>query len=137
MKQVHVVGAVIINDIGEVLCALRSQSMSLPGLWEFPGGKIEDGELPQQSLVREIQEELGCQIEVGDQITDTVYEYPTVKVRLSTYYSQITQGNPHPSEHEKLLWLPKNQLSSLEWAPADLPALEKILQQDLSTVFNG
>ncbi|MDF2652440.1 MAG: (deoxy)nucleoside triphosphate pyrophosphohydrolase, partial [Paenibacillus sp.] len=66
MKKIDVVGAVIFNNNNEVLCALRSQTMSLPGLWEFPGGKIEPNETPQECLVREIQEELNCSIQVGD-----------------------------------------------------------------------
>ncbi|MFK7693056.1 8-oxo-dGTP diphosphatase MutT [Paenibacillus sp. HJGM_3] len=126
MKKINVVGAVIFNDNSEVLCALRSQSMSLPGMWEFPGGKIETGETPQQSLIREIQEELDCTIEVSELIADATHEYPTVIVRLITYRSAIIQGTPVPKEHEKLIWLPLTELDSLNWAPADIPTIHEL-----------
>lgn len=126
MKKVDVVGAVILNDNNEVLCALRSQQMSLPGMWEFPGGKIEPNETPEQSLVREIQEELNCTIEVGALVADTTHQYPAIIVRLITYVAKIVDGEPEAKEHEKLVWLPINKLSSLEWAPADLPTIDRL-----------
>ncbi|TPG75167.1 8-oxo-dGTP diphosphatase MutT [Brevibacillus laterosporus] len=131
MKQIDVVGAVIINDDHKILSALRSQQMSLPGMWEFPGGKIEKGEKPQESLIREIQEELGCQIEVGELISDSVHEYPTVKVRLMTYFAKVVSGEPKASEHEELRWIAVDELHSLEWAPADLPTIEELLKEDV------
>jgi 8-oxo-dGTP diphosphatase len=126
MKKIDVVGAVIRNEANEILCALRSQSMSLPGLWEFPGGKIEANETPEASLMREIQEELNCTIEVGDLVADATYEYPTILVRLITYHARIVIGNPIPTEHEKLIWLALDKLHTLEWAPADLPTIEAL-----------
>lgn len=130
MKQVDVVGAVIINEEQKILCALRSQQMSLPGMWEFPGGKIEKGESPEESLVREIKEELSCEIEVGRLISDSVYEYPTVMVRLITYFANIFDGEPMPNEHEELRWVSLQELSSLHWAPADLPTIEELLRAE-------
>mgnify|MGYP000117910426 CR=1 FL=1 len=126
MKKIDVVGAVIHNEKKEVLCALRSQAMSLPGLWEFPGGKIEAGETPQESLIREIEEELDCTITVGDLIADVTHEYPTIIVRLITYNASIVDGIPTPKEHERLIWLPIEQLTALEWAPADIPTIEEL-----------
>lgn len=73
-KQINVVGAVVVRD-GTILCAQRSASMSLPGMWEFPGGKIELGETPEQALRRELDEELLCTIDVGDHVETTSYEY--------------------------------------------------------------
>jgi 8-oxo-dGTP diphosphatase len=127
MKIIDVVGAVIMNDKKEVLCALRSQRMSMPGFWEFPGGKVEPGEDPKAALIREIQEELGCLIEVGDFITDEPYGYPKVTIRLLTYYASIVHGKPKANEHEKLIWLPKEELRTLQWAPADLPTIARIM----------
>ncbi|MFG0217117.1 (deoxy)nucleoside triphosphate pyrophosphohydrolase [Brevibacillus porteri] len=131
MKQVDVVGAVITNEEGKILCALRSQQMSLPGMWEFPGGKIEQGETQEETLVREIREELECDIEVGEFITDDVYEYPTVAVRLITYFAKVISGTPVPKEHEKLEWVGKEDLMKLEWAPADLPTISKLMKDSI------
>lgn len=128
MKRVEVVGAVLVNENDEILCALRSQTMSLPGLWEFPGGKIEAGESPENALKREIKEELGVEITVGEQIADVTHEYSTVIVRLLTYYAKIIDSSqPLAAEHEKLEWLGRHKLGELEWAPADIPTVEKIV----------
>ncbi len=128
MKQVDVVGAVMVNEAGEILCARRSERMSQPGLWEFPGGKIEPGESPAATLVREIREELGCQIAVGDLVADATHAYPDVIVRLRTYHARLVQGTPTPAEHAELRWVPAAGLSNLEWAPADIPTVSKLLQ---------
>lgn len=124
---IHVVGAVLKNEQGEILCALRSPSMSMPNLWEFPGGKIEDGEKPRESLAREIQEELGCEIEVGEMIEDIHYEYASVIVHLMTYYAKLLRGTPEAKEHARIEWMPVSKLSSLEWAPADIPTIHKLV----------
>ena len=131
MKKIDVVGAVIRNEANDILCALRSQSMSLPGLWEFPGGKIESNETPEESLIREIQEELNCTIEVGELVADAAYEYPLLRVRLITYNAKIVLGEPLPNEHEKLIWLSVDKLAILEWAPADLPTVEALIKSRL------
>src|SRR5690625_7372056 len=83
-KNIHVVGAVIIEK-GKILCAQRGKNMSLPLLWEFPGGKIEKGESPNEALQREIKEEMLCEIEIGDQVEHTVYEYDFGIVNLTTF----------------------------------------------------
>ncbi|MDB2384791.1 (deoxy)nucleoside triphosphate pyrophosphohydrolase [Endozoicomonas sp.] len=129
-KHIHVVGAIIANHAGSILCALRSPSMTLPNLWEFPGGKIEPSEKPQESLIREIQEELGCTIAVGNEVDNTTYEYEQFIVTLCTYQTRIVSGKPEPKEHAALLWLPKESLLSLHWAPADIPAVEKVMVHD-------
>lgn len=128
MKQVDVVGAVIANEQGEILCAQRSESMAQPGLWEFPGGKIEPGESPAECLRREIREELRCEIAVGDLVADVTHPYPTVTVRLITYRARLTAGTPTPAEHARLVWLPVSELGSLTWAPADIPTVERLKQ---------
>jgi 8-oxo-dGTP diphosphatase len=128
VKKVDVVGAVILNDRGEVLCAKRSAQMSLPNMWEFPGGKIEPSESPEESLRREILEELGCTIEVGALVAECTYTYPTVIVHLLTFYARITEGEPKASEHECLAWVPRARLPELTWAPADLPTVERLWQ---------
>lgn len=124
MKRIEVAGAVIRNERGEILCAKRSEQMSQPGCWEFPGGKIEPGEDPRETLRREIREELGCEVEVFDLVADAKHAYPGVVVRLMTYEARITRGVAQPKEHERLAWLPVSQIAGLRWAPADLPTVE-------------
>ena len=126
-KNIKVVGAIIHNEANEILCALRSDTMSLPNLWEFPGGKIEEGEQPKETLHREIQEELGCDIEVFDLVENTTYDYGNVIINLRTYHARIIAGNPVAAEHAALLWLPVTGLQSLVWAPADIPALQHLM----------
>jgi 8-oxo-dGTP diphosphatase len=132
-KTIRVVGAVIYNEQKEILCALRSPEMSLPNLWEFPGGKIEEGENPEEALVREIREELGCTIEVYEKIEEVHHEYPNVIVNLLTYKAKIVEGEPKAKEHAELKWMPFQELHSLEWAPADIPTVEALLEGDCSS----
>lgn len=131
MKTIDVVGAVICNSSNQVLCALRSPTMSLPNHWEFPGGKIIRGETPQQALVREIQEELGCQIDVYRKITETKYKYPDFEVSLSTFEAAIITGIPKPKEHAEIRWIHYHDLPNLLWSPADLPTVN-IIQRNSS-----
>lgn len=124
-KQIHVVGAVIVRD-GQVLCAQRGGAGSLAGLWEFPGGKIEAGETPRVALQREIQEELRCDIAVGEFITTTSYEYEFGVVHLTTFYCELRQGEPTLTEHTDVRWLRPTDMAQLEWAPADVPAVDLV-----------
>ncbi|TLS53990.1 (deoxy)nucleoside triphosphate pyrophosphohydrolase [Paenibacillus antri] len=127
MKYIVVVGAVIRDARGDVLCALRSDRMSMPGLWEFPGGKIEPGEAPEDALIREIREELGVEVEVGALVADYTHAYETVVVRLITYFAAIARGGvPLAKEHERLEWRSVEELSALAWAPADVPTVEAL-----------
>ena len=125
MKQYDVVGAVIVKE-GLVLCARRGTGGPLAGLWEFPGGKIEPGETPRQALEREIVEELECDIVVGAEVAFTTHRYAFGVVRLQTYYCELVAGTPTATEHAELRWVDPTQLHTLEWAPADVPAVEKI-----------
>ncbi|MEY8350920.1 (deoxy)nucleoside triphosphate pyrophosphohydrolase [Bacillus cereus] len=123
-KTVAVVGAVIFNEKNEILCALRSPTMSLPNYWEFPGGKIDEGEAPQEALVREIKEELSCLITVGEKIEEVEHEYENIVVHLATYKAYIESGVPKALEHAELKWVHVNKLLELKWAQADLPTVE-------------
>lgn len=121
-KQINVVGAVVVKD-GTILCAQRGPSGSLAGLWEFPGGKIEPGETPQQALAREIDEELRCRVEVGTRVAETTHEYDFGIVTLTTFRCDLIAGTPQLTEHADVRWLAPSELDSLDWAPADIPAV--------------
>ncbi|WP_107923433.1 (deoxy)nucleoside triphosphate pyrophosphohydrolase [Lysinibacillus parviboronicapiens] len=128
-KNVHVVGAIIENEMQEIFCALRSPDMTLANYWEFPGGKIEVGETPEQALTREITEEFNCSIKVGEKVEDTTYEYEKFIVRLETYKARLLKGIPVAIEHAETRWVPRKELFELNFAPADIPAVEKIMNE--------
>lgn len=125
VREINVVGAVIVDD-GRVLCAQRGTGGTLAGMWEFPGGKVEEHEPPEEALAREIHEELDCIISVGGTITTTTHEYDFGIVTLTTYYCSLVDGTPHAREHSSIKWITPRELASLEWAPADIPAVELI-----------
>lgn len=129
MRTIQVVGAVIENSHGEILCALRSPLMSMPNLWEFPGGKINVGEKPEAALAREINEELDCQITVGALCETTFHQYEKIHVTLHTYEASIVSGSPKPLEHSELRWVKKADLLKLNWAPADIPTVKKLSEK--------
>ncbi|MGL5692728.1 MAG: (deoxy)nucleoside triphosphate pyrophosphohydrolase, partial [Peptostreptococcaceae bacterium] len=122
-KKVKVVAAIIENENKEILCALRSPQMSLPNLWEFPGGKVGEGESLNEAIEREILEELDCTIETSNVFNDNTYEYDTFIINLICIKCKLVKGTPKASEHSKLLWLKRDNLASLKWAPADIPAV--------------
>lgn len=121
-----VVGAVIVDEAGTVLCALRGPTMSLAGHWEFPGGKLGPGESPEQALAREIAEELGCEIAVGELLADHVEPAVPRAVRLRTYTATLVAGTPVALEHAELAWVRPEALGALRWAPADLPTVARL-----------
>lgn len=128
-KLIKVVGAIIENDNNEILCALRSPTMSLPNMWEFPGGKIEGSETLKEAIEREIKEELACEIEFIDAFNDNTHEYDKFIVNLITVKCRLVTGNPSISEHSKLIWLHRENLLSLKWAPADINAVEHLVSE--------
>lgn len=121
-KSIAVVGAVILSQ-GKVLCAQRGPDGQLAGQWEFPGGKIEPGEAPREALQREIDEELNCRVTVGELVTSTRHEYEFATVNLTTYWCTLDRGVPVVQEHGAIAWLTAEELSSRDWAPADVPAV--------------
>lgn len=122
-RHLTVVGAVIERD-GLILCAQRRPGGETGGLWEFPGGKIEPEETPQAALAREIREELHCAVEVGDEVITTTHEYGFGLITLTTYRCRLLAGEPRATEHAALTWLAPDELDSLDWAPADVPAVK-------------
>ena len=126
-KIIKVVGAIIENSEKEILCALRSKDMNLSGFWEFPGGKLEKGESPENAIVREIHEELNCDVEFNSLFSATTYEYDEYIVNPMIAKCNLISGQPSAREHAKLLWLPIDYIESLSWAPADISAVKKLI----------
>lgn len=127
-KTIKVVGAIIENNDNEILCALRSPIMALPNLWEFPGGKIEEGEEIKDAIEREIKEELDCNVLFQEVFCDYTHEYDKFIINLITVKCNLIEGFPKASEHSNLIWLKRENLDSLKWAPADIPTVEKLIK---------
>ena len=120
------VTAAILEKDGRILAARRKLRKHLAGYWEFPGGKLEGGETPQQCLARELQEELGIVAAIGDFVAESIYDYGHQKVRLVAYRATHLNGEFNPKDHDELKWLLPAELNTLKWAPADIPLLDAI-----------
>jgi len=129
MKTIRVVAAVIkaTNDNGEkIIFATERGYGEFKGGWEFPGGKIEPGETPQQALCREIMEELDTKIQVGDLIDTIEYDYPAFHLSMDCFWCEVVSGNLVLKEHEAARWLTSDELDNVEWLPADVTLIDKI-----------
>jgi len=125
-KTIEVVGAIIIDN-QKILCAQRGPGKSLAHYWEFPGGKIEEHETPIEALKRELTEELLISVNVEEELFEsTTYEYDFGFVHLTTFICHLIEGVPTLTEHVNIKWLPSSKLGTLEWAPADIPTVEKL-----------
>lgn len=124
MKNIRVVAAIIINK-DKVFATQRGYGEFKDG-WEFPGGKIEKGETPEQALEREIQEELETKIQVNEKIDTVEYDYPNLHLSMDCFICNIIEGNLILKEHEAAKWLSKDELYSVNWLPADEGLIEKI-----------
>ena len=124
MKTVEVVAAVI-RDQNRIFATQRGYGDQTGG-WEFPGGKMEKGETPQEALIREIKEELDTEIEVGELIETVEYDYPKFHLKMHCFFCSVKQGNLVLKEHEAAKWLTLETLDSVDWLPADLSLIEKI-----------
>ena len=128
MKEiVKVIGAIIENDKSEILCTLSSTNMSFSGFWEFPGGKIKDGESPEKAIIREIHSELGCKIQVNSLFNATVHEYDDYIINLIVAKCNLLEDNLSPKKDAKLLWLPIEYIKSLNWSPITIPTINKLI----------
>ena len=124
MKSIRVVAAVI-RDNDSIFATQRGYG-NYKGWWEFPGGKIEAGETPQEALKREVREELDTLVEVGDMIACVEYDYPEFHLSMDCFWCTVLEGNLHLNEAEDARWLTKENLMSVKWLPADLEVLEEI-----------
>lgn len=129
MKMIKVVAAVIkgSNEDGEaIILATQRGYGEFKGKWEFPGGKIEEGETAEQALRREILEELEIEIEVGEFIKTVEYDYPTFHLSMDCFFVELMSDNFVLKEHEAARWLTKAELHSVDWLPADIELIEAI-----------
>ena len=128
MKTIKVVAAIICDNIKEknkIFATARGYG-ELKGGWEFPGGKVEPGETPQQALVREIMEELDTEIKVGELIDTIEFDYPTFHLSMDCFWAEVRKGHLELKEAEAAKWLTRDQLGSVAWLPADVTLIDKI-----------
>jgi 8-oxo-dGTP diphosphatase len=130
-KNLSVVAAILENENEEIMCALRSPRMSIPNRWEFPGGKIQEGETPAEAIEREIGEELNCTIEAQEVFLTSHHDYETFSINLTAIKCKLAEGFPTAHEHSKLIWLKRENLDSLKWAPADVATVEQLVKESL------
>ncbi len=129
MKTIHVVAAIIrdTNKNGEpIIFATQRGYGDFKGGWEFPGGKIEEGETPQEALQREIMEELNTEIKVGELVDTIEYDYPAFHLSMDCFWAEVISGDLVLKEHEAAKWLTKEELDSVEWLPADVTLIERL-----------
>lgn len=119
--MIDVVAAILENKNGELLIAKRKKGKKLAGYWEFPGGKVEKGETPRQTLVRELNEEMNIEIETGEFIGENIHHYdPESTIRLLAYKGIITKGEIELMDHEQYRWVNIKDLKNIRLAPADI-----------------
>lgn len=126
-KIIEVVGAAIIKE-DKVLAMQRSEQMTLPGMWEFPGGKVEADETEQEALIREIKEELNVTINILDYINEASYDYEFGTVQLKVYTAEIISGQITLEEHSDGKWVTADELKNIDWAPVDIPAAKALVK---------
>lgn len=123
------VTAAIIEKDGKIMLARRQEGQHMAGYWEFPGGKIEQGEQAETCLIRELREELSIEVKIEAFVSDTEYQYPEKHVRLICYRVSIIKGQPLLNAHDKIVWVRPQEVLHYNLAPADIPIIQNYLQQ--------
>lgn len=121
-----IVTAAVIEKDGKILAARRGQGKHLEGLWEFPGGKLEVDETPEQCLVRELYEEFGIESRVGEFLGESVFDYGEKIIKLIAYQVSHLAGDFQLIDHDEIRWLSLGEVHDVEWAPADIPLLKPV-----------
>jgi len=127
IEMIDVAAAVIVDENNKVFIARKRQGLSLEGLWEFPGGKIEKGETAAQAIERELMEEMNLKVAVGAYLGESVYAYEALTVRLIAHYSRIIDGDMRLSDHDRCEWVSPEELHEYTMAPADEP-IRKLIE---------
>lgn len=127
----HVAAAALVDAQGRILLAERPADKAMAGLWEFPGGKVEDGESPEKALIRELGEELGITVEPGDLTlcAQAAHDYEDFHLCMPLFLCRRWQGTPQPREGQLLAWVLPRDLSKYEMPPADAPLVAKLMQR--------
>ncbi|SFI30168.1 8-oxo-dGTP diphosphatase [Tindallia magadiensis] len=127
--MIHVTAAILRNESNQILIARRPPGKNLAGYWEFPGGKIEKNESPEESLERELKEEMNIRVEVGKKLGETTHAYDTFSVHLMFYETEILSGDIQLKEHDRMAWVAAETLMDYPMAPADLPMIEILIDR--------
>ena len=127
METKNVVAAIIIKE-GKVFATQRGYG-EFKDFWEFPGGKIEKGETPEDALKREIMEELDTQIDVVEELVEVEYDYPKFHLSMKCFICSVVSGKLVLKEHEDSKWLSEDQLKTVDWLPADVAIVEKLIDK--------
>ena len=136
MKQINTVGGLIINKEGKILCTERSKSKYdyVSYKWEFPGGKIEEGETNAETLTRELMEELEIEVDIIKLFYQVEYDYPDFHLSMPVYFCMLKSKDIKLLVHKSIKWLSPKEMMSLDWAAADIPVAQAVF--DKSDIFN-
>ncbi|MFZ5967408.1 MAG: (deoxy)nucleoside triphosphate pyrophosphohydrolase [Bacillota bacterium] len=127
--MIDVVAAILLNKEGQVLIARRKRGKALEGYWEFPGGKVEKGESPEQSLTRELKEEMNIDIEVTEYVGENIHSYEIGVIRLLAFKGKIVRGDISLIDHDEYTWVDIDKLLDFKLAPADIPIVELLISK--------
>lgn len=125
----HVTAAIITNQDNDILICQRGAGGSCEYLWEFPGGKVEPGETPEQCIVRECQEELKIKITVQVVYAETVHQYPEQELAFTFFKARLVSGTPHLGVHKQIKWVKPEELTNYEFCPADVEIVERLIRE--------